>query len=513
MTVALGPTRSAVIDLAHLLTEAQLREDAEPWKWVPWLPLQLRYLQSPSRYRLMRAGNQWIGKSTAALADLLASALGEHPHRNVGRREPGEYWVICASWSQSIAIQGKLHALIPPKRIHPSAVFNQDTGFRGKNPSVQVSHGGGDRLAGLLGESKYSIIRFKTTQQGALNLAGATIDGALFDEPPKSERIYTEVMQRTEASGGWISISMTPMNAPVAWIRQRVDDGLIEDIHARLTPDQMIPVGQSRPRLMKDGEGGMFSCDAIAIASKIARTPAHEVPVIVHGEWEIRVTDRYFSGFRSSGINSHVSSKLPVGDFRLMLGIDHGDRPGKQFFTLLCVQERAHGIYPSVYVLDEASDMNGTNTTEDDAAMIIAMLYRHGWTWDDLDKKHGASGDRVHLPGQARQKANLSLHRAIALLMNVPSIALMPKIRTVKRGEGRRGSLGIGSRWLFNSMQRPGGFANHPRCVRMITALDRYTMADDDWKDPIDALRYGLDVFIFSRGRLPSSGRGRMRSN
>jgi hypothetical protein len=46
---------------------------------------------------------------------------------------------------------------------------------------------------------------------------------------------------------------------------------------------------------------------------------------------------------------------------------------------------------------------------------------------------------------------------------------------------------------------RDGGFVVHPRCERLIAALERYTMADDDYKDPIDALRYSLDKWIFRR--------------
>jgi len=101
---------------------------------------------------------------------------------------------------------------------------------------------------------------------------------------------------------------------------------------------------------------------------------------------------------------------------------------------------------------------------------------------------------------QARQKSNVELHRAIANRLGVAAAALHPKIRTVKRGEGRgKGSLSLGSRWLFNAMQTPGRFNIHPRCVRMITALDRYTMVDDEYKDPVDSLRYGLDRYIFAK--------------
>jgi hypothetical protein len=87
------------------------RVEAEPIRWMRWLPAQDRYLRCTERFRLFRAGNQALGKTTVALADLLLHALGEHPHRTCDTA--GEYWIICASWSQSIAIQAKLRALMP----------------------------------------------------------------------------------------------------------------------------------------------------------------------------------------------------------------------------------------------------------------------------------------------------------------------------------------------------------------------------------------------------------------
>ena len=42
-----------------------------------------------------------------------------------------------------------------------------------------------------------------------------------------------------------------------------------------------------------------------------------------------------------------------------------------------------------------------------------------------------------------------------------------------------------------------GRFGVHPRCKRLVEAIPRYSMRDDDAKDPVDALRYALDPWIF----------------
>jgi hypothetical protein len=144
-----------------------------------------------------------------------------------------------------------------------------------------------------------------------------------------------------------------------------------------------------------------------------------------------------------------------------------------------------------------------------DARGVLDMLARHGLRWSDLSE---AWGDRVHLPGGARQKSNKDLFIQIAKLLGKPSDTVRPQLRTVKRGAGRgAGSVSVGSRWLYNAMATPGRFGVHPRCslpqsnedaaVGVIEALDRYTMADDKFKDPVDAIRYGLDSYIFGTWR------------
>jgi len=478
-----------VIELAAAWTYAHAiadRAEAQPLRWMRWLPVQHKYLGSVERFRLLRAGNQALGKTTVALADLALHALGEHPYRPCG--EAGEYWVICASWSQSIAIQAKLHALLPAARLHPDTVYTSARGFRGKNPAVEVQHAGGG----------YSMIRFRTTQQGTLNLAGATIHGALFDEPPASEAVYAEVVKRVLSTGGWVSIAMTPIGAPIQWIREAASDGRIWDLHQPLTPEALIPIGSSRPRRLGDGT----VCDQAWIAQIEAQTPSYEIPVRVHGEWEVRTTDRYFDVFRSSGDRAHVHTHAPGGDVKLSLGIDHGSQPGKQIAVLVAVTESS--AYPRIYVVDHYVDTSGAATPEDDAAGILAMLHRHGLKWRDLSFVYG---DIVHMKGSVRQKSNADLARHLCRRLGLAPDTLWPQIRTVKQGRAnQRGAIRIASRWLYHQAVRDEGIGVHPRCTRLIEAIDRYHPdRDDDYKDPVDALRYALDPWIWRQPSRPTA--------
>src|SRR5690606_23561453 len=67
--------------LALRAREIRARALEDPLRWIKWLPVQLRYLQERNRFRLFRAGNQSVGKTTAGLADMLMDAMGTHPYR------------------------------------------------------------------------------------------------------------------------------------------------------------------------------------------------------------------------------------------------------------------------------------------------------------------------------------------------------------------------------------------------------------------------------------------------
>ena len=109
-------------------------------------------------------------------------------------------------------------------------------------------------------------------------------------------------------------------------------------------------------------------------------------------------------------------------------------------------------------------------------------------------------GDRVHMPGTARQKSNRDLQAQLARLMSVTKDSIRPQIRTVRKSRGNlRDYVGSGARWIFQAMAAPNGFTIHPRCQRTIWALNNWTGPGPDCpeKDPVDALRYGLETVIY----------------
>jgi hypothetical protein len=454
------------------------RRTANPIRYIRWLPNQWSFLSSVSLCKQIRHGNQWGGKTTAALSEVIGRCIGEHPlpgHRYDVTPGPGfESWVICDSWSQAVAIMGKLWALLPKDRLHPDTYYDPRSGFRGKNPLVQFSNG--------------AIIRIKTANQDPKSLASGTIDVALFDEPPPTMRIYTEVMSRLQSKGGALLLAYTPVNAPVEYLRQLVADGKIEDHWCPLTPQALIPVGHTKPMRGQDGQVR----DEAWIAALRLQVPPDQAPVVIDGEWEFRARGAYFEGAWDQ--SSMVHARTPHPAARWHLGIDHGTLPGKQIALLMAVIDTATG--PAVFVVDEYVDALGTATPRVDARGIVDMLRRNGRTWTPQSLAC-AYGDRTHMPGREEQKSNKDL--ALHILRELAQTTrLDPPLLTAKRGAGRgAGAVDTGGRWLRTAMIE-GRFAVHPRCRRLLESLPKYNGTDDGNKDAVDAVRYGCDMLIFA---------------
>lgn len=462
-----------MLALLRVLEDAADAAEADPCRYYDWLPGQDAYLRCDSRAAIYRTCNQAMGKTTVGLYDVHMRCIGEHPFTPLKVPDPPvEWWIVCASWPQSLAIQQKFHDIAGSRLKHGPP--DPKNGYDRNRPIAQYDNG--------------SIVRFKTTGQKALDLAGATITGGiLFDEPPKDPSAFEEARKRLTRTQGLLRLTMTPIGAPVDWLRELVEAGQITDIHYRLTPENLIPVGRDEPMTLPDGT----PMDQAWIDDFVANTLPHEVPVRCHGEWETRVVGNVFRAF-DPGV--HVTDYLPGGEVEIQIGIDYGTKVGKQVAILVAV--KSDGQRESVHVLDESvADENSTN--EDDARAILSMLARHGLRWQDVAKAHG---DRIHMSGHVQKKSNQDLMREIAREMGVPRRGVQPRIRTVKRGAGKaRGSVDAGCRYIHQQMLREGSFTVSPRCENLTAALERWDYRDDDWKDKIDALRYCLWPQIYSK--------------
>lgn len=474
------------------------RRRTDPLASRRWLPLQAEFLASEARVKQLRAGNQTIGKSTAAIAETIGRCTGRHPLAATAlagllgpewqaRAEAGalaagyvappiEWWTVCASWSQSLGIQAKIWDLLPKNELDPRTVYDRAAGFSPiKQPVILFKNG--------------SVWRIKTAGQDALDWAGATIAGAHFDEPPRDPRQYIEALMRLEELGGTLLLSYTPINAPVDYLRRLVEDGQIEDHWRPLTPAELVPLGASAPLRARDGRPK----DAAWIADRTRKIPAHERDVVLHGAWEGRAEGAYFGDVYDE---ERVLRPAPAeGRWAVRLGVDHGSKPGRQVAVLALTRPERGGVRVAVV---GAWRPEGVATTEGYATGILGMLGALGWGWGHLDS---AQGDRVHMPGSDSQKSNEDLEAALAQALGyAPGTPLRPPIEGAKRGDGRgAGSRRVGERWLYDALAS-GRLTVAPAAEAVRRALARYVGAreDDPEKDVIDALRYALGPVIFA---------------
>jgi hypothetical protein len=478
-----GRRQRAPSPLQRLAVAAELlsaRRTGDRLSSMRWLPPQDALLRYTGRRGLLRCGNQSYGKTTAGLAEVLLRCLGRHPYKTT-TPPPLEAWVLCASWQQSVAIQAKLWDLVPKADVSERTKFDPINGFGSHSPALVLRNG--------------SIIRIKTTQQGALNLAGATIDIALFDEPPYSVRVWTEIVKRVQARNGTVLLTLTPINRPVGWLRELVEAGHVDDMHFPLKAEYLVPVGQQEPLRLADGT----VCDQVWIDKVRAETPTYEEPVVVDGEWETRVVGRIFDCFTEAE-HVKVASPAPRGaQAKLGTGLDHGSRPGRQAGVLVAVHE-VPGEYPTVAVWDETPEATRPTVPEDDAEDLLAMLKRSDLEWGDLDH---VFGDRpAGIKGEAGRKGNLDIEDALRRKLKLSDRRkLKPRILDAKRGRGaNQWSVDPGIRWIYHQLVR-GKFWVHPRCVRIIKALNEWDGREDDPnKDVLDALRYALRPWIIGGG-------------
>lgn len=468
----------------ELVLERELarRREADPLAHMAWLPAQLAFLRCDAREKVLRTGNQSQGKTTAGGADALWWALGTHPY--VRTPPPPTYqWAICASERQSMTVQRKVWELVPKDEVAAGCFFDPRKGaFRGKYPTLRFRNG--------------SWIKFLTGGGDTASLASETLHRVWIDEPPESERVYNEVKKRVLRMNGKVAITMTPVNRPTKWLQERVAKGLIEDLWYDLRPEHLILSDGSVMRLA-DGT----PMDADWIARVIAETSEVEVPVVVHGDWEFRAAGAYFGKVW----DPRMVREAPPGDYEELLGIDFGSQPGKQIIAYILVNETGGPDGgPYVHVEDLYVGETGRETVEDDARGALDLLERQGSAWSDL---RDAVSDRVHKAGMLGAKSASDLEDALAAELGISVDELQPRVRVAKRGRGRgRDSAWTRARWLHGRMAR-GAFSVHPRCKRLIDAIPQYhPKVDDDHKDPVDAVVYGVDEWIFgapARTRLP----------
>lgn len=164
-------------------------------------------LSKTHRERLLMAGNQ-LGKSFCGAAEAAYHLTGLYPDWWEGRKftRPINAWAagVTSEATRDIAqrlLMGRVGAIgtgmIPKKLI---LEHSSTRGIADALDTVVIKHatGGQSRLA------------FKSYEKGREKWQGETLDFIWLDEEPPSD-IYTEALTRTNATGGMIYLTFTPL--------------------------------------------------------------------------------------------------------------------------------------------------------------------------------------------------------------------------------------------------------------------------------------------------------------
>lgn len=451
---------------------ATLRERAtsSTFRQRRWCKHQDEFLRCPASEKLLRVGNQ-AGKSEVGLYEVISRCQGEHPYLDVPKK-PIEAWIVCASWQQSIAIQQKFWALVPKEWLDRRVQFDEAKGFRGKNPVVKFRNG--------------SIVRFKTTKQGAFNLASATIDLVLIDELT-SPATYTQLQKRVLRRGGTILITLTPVNAPhqswVTHLQDRIQKGQIVDLHYTWGAWLFRPVTSSAQGANNNDaflrtETGV-PMDEAWCAKVRAMTPEEEAPVVLDAEWPTGDDKREIRGFSERNLFRVVPANV---EFTLYgLGFDHGEKSGREVVQLVALDREG-----CLWVLGEVVSTGATELA-DDAAEVGKLVESWGLA---LHHVGIAVGDINSAGAMARGRTVNGILEGYFAELNG---GMKPfRIEPANKAEGS-----VDDRVIrMNSAFAGNRIRVHEGCRRLIAALRAWTGKNNRQKDPIDALGYIFDRIV-----------------
>lgn len=162
------------------------------------------------RERLFMAGNQ-LGKTLAGAAEMAMHLTGRYPEWWHGRRFDGPVVALAGSETAELTRQGVQRLLLGPpmdERVWGTGLIPGDDiaywtrrqGVANAVDTVVVKHVSGGR----------STIGLKSYDQGRAKWQADTVHVVWLDEEPALD-IYMEALTRTNATGGMLYLTCTPL--------------------------------------------------------------------------------------------------------------------------------------------------------------------------------------------------------------------------------------------------------------------------------------------------------------
>ena len=353
------------------------------------------------RERLFMAGNQ-LGKTWAGAFEVAMHATGRYPEWWTGRRFAYPIRAMVGSESAELTRKGVQRLLLGPPELREewgtgAIPFDcvKDTSMKAGVPdavsSVVVRH--------VTGED--SVIQFNSYDQGRTKWQADTVDLVWFDEEPPLP-IYSEGLTRTNATGGSVFVTFTPLLGMSEVVKRYLLDKpagttvttMTIDDAEHYTPEQRAAIIASYPEHEREarakgipilGSGRVFPVAEDGIKVSPFPVPAHWPRIVgldfgidhptaaVWLAWDrdsdtVYVTDAY--RVRDASIAIHAAAIRARGEWVPVAWPHDGLQRDKGSGEQLADQYRKQGLN---MLRNRATFEDGTNGVE---AGIAEMLTR-----------------------------------------------------------------------------------------------------------------------------------------
>lgn len=305
--------------------------------------------------------------------------------------------------------------------------------------------------------------------------------------------LWGELRARVTRTRGDMLLTLTPIGAPVDYLKQMVEDKIISEHVGVMSVENCWPEGFKTPLLSQ------ADIDALAKSYLSLDREAR-----MNGSWDAGIPEgRIFDAFTEEMISDLEPTASFYDDhgrevqkeFIWSVGIDHGHDVSSQAAILSCI-DMTDPQDPIVYVVDEyISDGAGANKH---ARGILQMLRRNNLEVADITRW---TGDRRHggtKKGDGRM-SNGMLMSGFAHELGYLRTGLPFKIKTAYKPKW---SLLYGCQVIHERMIN-GKFQIFPACKTTIQSLRLWARKSNglidtlsEHKHSIDAMRYGIMPII-----------------